>query len=782
MSSKAVRIFIVSLCLLALAVPSRGTSAADEIPTPSTTPPPAEAFVSTEANPTDLPVGETALVGVRLNNVPVEGYKSAEFTCTYNAGLVEKNNIAVSDLFGADPVSAIHDPQKGAFIVAIAGANSNRAATGGTAFTFNAKALQAGQSSIQCTARVSRGDNLPIDLPGTAADLTILDAAVSPTPFAPPTAPGQHEHPPAASTAFESPTPLPSASLSGQILASKPVTVRLLDASQLEITSALAEPDGTFVMTPLPGEYILLATASGFLSHQGFVTIMAGNPTVFPAASLLAGDVDGNAVIDQFDALTIGMSYSSSTPEAADLNNDVLINFLDLELLAENYRQTGPTTTGSPVPGLLQKKDPTAIGSLIPGLTKTVIAPPAIRTKPNVIAPIITRTTGTTGPGAPHPDAPLCPTHGTTQWHSLWDSARGCHYDHEHGPLPFTQEVAAVFPGFDLRTLLCGVEIGHCIPSGPLEHTLKHGGFKWNVLLGHPHGCEGHEGSAIGVDASVIEYHAFGDYAVEFGTRIHSALAMMRQCKPENPADYGYVFIDQHVDYGQRVSGYQGLVLPYPDNPSISYPSGAAPYFTLDCIFCGNKADTRQAILDSDSNTSSTWTSDPKELGGSGSHLFEILFRVRDTYQVLDRRDLESPLTFVWLCSHDDGLTYAAQPGCRYNNSTTAIHEVNGTIPAAWDNLEGFDTDPATGRITADGFVTHSGELNSSCVAAGAGCHPIKLVNAFVGYYGSFLLAAKEDQFTPVGAPERDIYFCAGVPCSETSAGAISSGWIGAEN
>jgi hypothetical protein len=408
---------------------------------------------------------------------------------------------------------------------------------------------------------------------------------------------------------------------------------------------------------------------------------------------------------------------------------------------------------------------PIATSSSIPGPKPTVIDPTANQTS-----------------GSSVPDVPLCPTHDPTKWHGVWDTARGCHYDHEHGTFPFTPQVAATFPGFDLRALLCGVEIGHCVPSSPMENTHKHGGFKWNVLLGHPHGCEGHEGSTIGVDASVIEYHAFGDYSIEMGSRVHSALAMMRQCKPENPTDYGYVFIDQHVDYGQRVSAYQGLAIPYPDNPSPAYASGLAPYFTIDCIFCGSKTDTRQAILDTNNNASSTWTSDPARLAGSGSHLFEILFRVRDTYQVLDHRDLASPFTFVWLCSNDDGLTYAAQAGCRYNNSTTAVHEVNGTIPAAWDNLQGFDTNPTIGRITADGYVTHFGELNLSCVAAGTDCHPIKLVNAFVGYYGSFLLAGKEDQFTPVGAPERDIYFCAGEPCSETSAGAVPSGWIGAEN
>ena len=57
--------------------------------------------------------------------------------------------------------------------------------------------------------------------------------------------------------------------------------------------------------------------------------------------SLPAGDIDGNSVIDQFDALTIGMNYSASTPTAADLNNDGVINVLDLELLAANYRLSG---------------------------------------------------------------------------------------------------------------------------------------------------------------------------------------------------------------------------------------------------------------------------------------------------------------------------------------------------------------------------------------------------------------------------------------------------------
>lgn len=804
MSSKAVKIFIVLLSLLALAAPSPAKSAAIETP-------PAGTFVSTEIYQPSIRVGETTLISVKLNNVPAEGYKSAEFTCTYNAGFVEKSNIVVTDLFGADPVTAIHDPQNGIFIVAIAGATSNRATTNGPAFTFSAKAVQVGQSQILCTARVSRGDNLAIDLPSVGADLTNLEASSLPTPFV--SASAEHdEQPTAANTPIGSPTLLPISSLSGQFLASKPVTVRLWDADQVEVTSVTANPDGTFILMPPPGDYTLVAKASGFLSYQGSMTLAAGDQMEFPISSLLAGDVDGNEVIDQFDALTIGMSYTTSTPEAADLNGDAVINFLDLERLAENYRQTGPTT-GSPSMLALLLKRPTVRSSLTPVvtkivttpittsspvavLTKTMIAPtttssPIPGPQTTIIAPTHTMAaptaTQTTGPGAPRADAPLCPSHDPTKWHGLWDSARGCHYDHEHGTVPFTQEVAAAFPGFDLRTLLCGIEVGTCVPSGPTEQSHKHGGFKWNVQLKHPEGCAGFEDATVGVDGSVIQVHGFGNYAVELEASVHSVVALLRQCTTSSPNDYGYVFVSQHVSYGQIISPYQGdlMVYPYYTVPPFDTPRG--PYLSMDCIgqkLPGQRGDCRDNLAQArmfDAN--SIWTSKPTGLGQrpANSSLLQVLWRLRDTYQMFDWNDQSYPYSFLWLCSND-GSSYVPA-GCKYNNSTTQVHEVQGTIPASWDNLAGFDTDPRVGRITAQGFVTNFGELNTSCTTAGPNCEPIKMVQAFVGPYGSVLVYTpdKGTNLVPY-LPERDIYFCGGVPCTEASPGAVPSGWIGAEN
>src|SRR5207237_7613686 len=99
---------------------------------------------------------------------------------------------------------------------------------------------------------------------------------------------------------------------------------------------------------------------------------------------------------------------------------------------------------------------------------------------------------------------------------------------------------------------------------------------------------------------------------IEFQSRIHSVLALLRQCTVNNPTDYGYMYVVQHVDYGQRVSPYQGTVLPYPDSHQPDYVSGRAPHFTIDWIDgapCNTNFGSRQAILDHHANAATTWTS-----------------------------------------------------------------------------------------------------------------------------------------------------------------------------
>jgi hypothetical protein len=130
--------------------------------------------------------------------------------------------------------------------------------------------------------------------------------------------------------------------LNGKVFASKLVRIEAYNAEDILVGAGWVNPDGSFEFYAASGTNSVVASASGFLSAQRSVTITDGSTTMLPALSLIAGDIDNNNVIDQFDALTIGMNYNKAAPAEADLNNDGIINVLDLELLAKNYRKTGP--------------------------------------------------------------------------------------------------------------------------------------------------------------------------------------------------------------------------------------------------------------------------------------------------------------------------------------------------------------------------------------------------------------------------------------------------------
>lgn len=433
------------------------------------------------------------------------------------------------------------------------------------------------------------------------------------------------------------------------------------------------------------------------------------------------------------------------------------------------------------------KVTPTRTGTPRPAHTATATS----TNVPNTVLP--SATAG--GVTAAYPSAPLCPdsgeNHDNTLFHALWDSARGCHYDHEHGQDPFTAEVAAVFPGFDLKALLGGVGIGHTNPSSPMENTMKHGGFKWQVATVTPQGCiTGFEGGTIAVKAYALQFHAFGRQDVEHEVRNHSSVALLAFCKSTNPNDIGYMYVTQLQEYGVRVMPYQGMVLPYPDNFVPPWDGRRGQYFTTECFgadFNINDAIRGNIFIDcrptfGDVNNNNTiWTSKISGTGARppGSGLFTLLFRGRDNYQRFDGSDLVHPFTWRFVCG---GVNYTPA-GCRFNSSTFTIHEVMGNIPAAWDGAS-LDEDPRPGRVTFQGFVDRFGALITGleCQEAGGNCHPIKLVAAFVGKYSSDLCVTKCSSTTPENTRERDIYFCGLVVCSETSPGAVPSGWIGSEN
>jgi hypothetical protein len=272
---------------------------------------PTDAGVTVTLDPPTIEVGGTTTATVSLVNVPEGGYTSAEFTCTYDPAMIEVSNIlADTDLFGADPAVAMNGPANGTFIVAIAGSNGNKAVEDGAAFTFTARGLAIGQAVIECRARVSTGNGTLTEIAFAPITLNITDIVVNGT-------------------------------LTGTVLASKLATVSLYNGETL-VATVLADENGAFSVSAPAGAYTAIASAEGFLNAEGTAHLMLGATTEAQPVTLPAGDIDGNGIIDQFDAMTIGMNYNLPTPAAADLNNDANINVLDLELLAANYRLLGP--------------------------------------------------------------------------------------------------------------------------------------------------------------------------------------------------------------------------------------------------------------------------------------------------------------------------------------------------------------------------------------------------------------------------------------------------------
>ncbi len=287
--------------------------------TPTAIPTPTGPYVLVDVVQPNLDIDQTSLVNVSLNNVPPEGYSSVEFHCVFDPDVVEVSAIQAAELFGSDPASALNGPQNGSFILAIAGSHGRKATSSGTAFTFSVRGVASGTTVVQCTARVSTGQGGLVEIDYIPDTVIVFDSSsVTPTP-----------------------TPILPAYVTGQVIASKPITIQLFDAGNTLVVSQVANPDGSFNIPINAGTYTIIASAQGFLNAQGFVSLTGGITTTLQIVSLPAGDIDGNSVIDQFDALTIGINYNSATPAAADLNNDGTINVLDLELLAANYRKSG---------------------------------------------------------------------------------------------------------------------------------------------------------------------------------------------------------------------------------------------------------------------------------------------------------------------------------------------------------------------------------------------------------------------------------------------------------
>jgi len=98
---------------------------------------------------------------------------------------------------------------------------------------------------------------------------------------------------------------------------------------------------GDFSLADLEfGTYSLTASQPGFLSATCTGVVHNNEPTVLAGVTLLAGDLDGDGLINVADATAIGLAIGGGPGAVADLNVDGEVNVLDLILLAVNFGQS----------------------------------------------------------------------------------------------------------------------------------------------------------------------------------------------------------------------------------------------------------------------------------------------------------------------------------------------------------------------------------------------------------------------------------------------------------
>lgn len=147
-------------------------------------------------------------------------------------------------------------------------------------------------------------------------------------------------------TVVLSPTPA-RAQITGTI--SAPLAANLVltlpDGTTMNATTA---PDGTFAFgNLLPGNYLLQASADGFLTSQVEFSLSDGQSLALPPVALRGGDTNRDNVIDVRDAVLIAANFGGPAiaPET-DLNRDGMIDIRDLTILGAVFGQSGPTPWG----------------------------------------------------------------------------------------------------------------------------------------------------------------------------------------------------------------------------------------------------------------------------------------------------------------------------------------------------------------------------------------------------------------------------------------------------
>jgi hypothetical protein len=165
---------------------------------------------------------------------------------------------------------------------------------------------------------------------------------------------------------------------------------------------------------------------------------------------------------------------------------------------------------------------------------------------------------------APYAGAPLCPDslHESTRFHTLWNAAAGCHYDHEHKHDP--KEVDDIFGS--VGAWFGGSEISYPWET-PNENHHKHEAYGWLVRRDIPA-----HGENLWIKDFRLQFHAMSG-PTDTVTRYHSFSLEARICRQDGQC--GIVRRGGWIDFGKLdVTGYGTVPLPGQDDPAVLADDG----------------------------------------------------------------------------------------------------------------------------------------------------------------------------------------------------------------
>jgi hypothetical protein len=100
--------------------------------------------------------------------------------------------------------------------------------------------------------------------------------------------------------------------------------------------------DGRYTFSTSSGSHTLKFTRACYLEKSVTASATSGGTTTVATVTLLAGNVNGDKVIDILDLVAVASQFGSSSPSpaCADVNDDGIVDIVDLVLVAKNFGAT----------------------------------------------------------------------------------------------------------------------------------------------------------------------------------------------------------------------------------------------------------------------------------------------------------------------------------------------------------------------------------------------------------------------------------------------------------